>query len=97
VLPRVPLAACLERWAAEQTIEDYQSAAAGHRTRATRRTRLASFPPFLLVQLQRCAPLCALACLRRSARRCGRLPAVPGSPRMGLAPGASPAGRRGAD
>ncbi len=61
MLPRVPLAACLERWAAEQTIEDYHSAAAGHRTRATRRTRLASFPPFLLVQLQRCAPLCALS------------------------------------
>lgn len=56
MLPRVPLAACLERWAGEEAVEGYDSAAAGHRTRALRRSRLASFPPFLLVQLRRRAP-----------------------------------------
>ncbi|KAK9833553.1 hypothetical protein WJX81_005633 [Elliptochloris bilobata] len=53
VLPRVPFGACLERWAEEGTVEDYDSIAAGHKTRALRRTRLATFPPFLLVQLRR--------------------------------------------
>lgn len=55
MLPRVPFAACLARWAEEGSVEDYNSAAAGRKTRALRRTRLASFPPFLLVQLRRCA------------------------------------------
>jgi ubiquitin carboxyl-terminal hydrolase 5/13 len=54
VLPRVPLAACLAKWGADETIEGYKSAAAGGAaTRAARRARLASFPPFLAIQLNR--------------------------------------------
>ena len=54
VLPRVPLSACLAKWAADETVEGYRSAAAGGAAvTATRRQRLASFPPFLAVQLKR--------------------------------------------
>ena len=54
LLPRVPLSACLSKWAADETVEGYRSAAAGGATvTATRRQRLASFPPFLAVQLKR--------------------------------------------
>ena len=54
VLPRVPLSACLSKWAAEETVEGYRSAAAGGAAvTARRQQRLASFPPFLAVQLKR--------------------------------------------
>lgn len=51
VLLRVPFAACLETFAAEQAVEDYMSAAAGRKTTAGKRTRFTSFPPYLLVQI----------------------------------------------
>ncbi|KAI7836344.1 hypothetical protein COHA_009767, partial [Chlorella ohadii] len=53
VRPRVPFSACLEGWGADSIVEDYQSAAAGKKVVATKRTRLTSFPPYLLVQLRR--------------------------------------------
>lgn len=53
MLPSVPFAACLEEWAGEGVVEGYKSAAAGRTTRALSRSRFASFPPFLLVQLRR--------------------------------------------
>lgn len=56
MLPRVPFSSCVERWAADEELGDYYSAALGKRTTATRRSRIASFPPFLMVQLKRCAP-----------------------------------------
>jgi hypothetical protein len=55
VLPRVPFAACVERWAGTEEMGEYFSAALGRRTTGLRRSRIASFPPFLMVQLKRCA------------------------------------------
>jgi hypothetical protein len=55
VLPRVPFAACIEAWGAAEEMGDYHSAYLGRRTTARRASRLASFPPFLMVQLKRCA------------------------------------------
>ena len=54
VLPRVPLAACISKWGADETVDGYKSAAAGGAAvTATRRARFASFPPFLALQLKR--------------------------------------------
>ncbi|GFR49487.1 hypothetical protein Agub_g11426 [Astrephomene gubernaculifera] len=54
VLPRVPFDACLQRFAGTEVVDDYRSAAlGGRRTHATKRTRFASFPPYLLVQINR--------------------------------------------
>ena len=58
MLPRVPLEACIQQWAAAEEV-DYHSAAAGRRTQASKTSRFASFPPFLFVQLRRCRPCCA--------------------------------------
>lgn len=63
MLPRVPFAACVERWAADEEMGDYFSAALGRRTCGLRRSRMASFPPFLMVQLKRCATGNAQPCL----------------------------------
>lgn len=59
MLPRVPLSACLQLWAADDEMGDYYSEVLGRKTKATAHQRLANFPPFLVVQLNRCAP-CAL-------------------------------------
>ena len=54
VLPRVPLAACISKWAADEAVDGYKSAAAGGAAvTAARRARFASFPPFLALQLKR--------------------------------------------
>ncbi|GLC48552.1 hypothetical protein PLESTB_000110300 [Pleodorina starrii] len=54
VLPRVPFDACLQRFSGTEVVDDYRSAAlGGRRTTATKRTRFASFPPYLLVQINR--------------------------------------------
>ena len=55
VLPRVPLGACVAAWGADEEMGDYHSAYLGRRTTARRASRIASFPPFLMVQLKRCA------------------------------------------
>ncbi|GIL53163.1 hypothetical protein Vafri_8845 [Volvox africanus] len=54
VLPRVPFDACLQRFSGTEVVDDYRSAAlGGRRTAATKRTRFATFPPYLLVQINR--------------------------------------------
>lgn len=54
VVPIVPFDACLEKFAAEATLPDYYSPALGAKGRATVTRRLASFPPYLMVHLQKC-------------------------------------------
>ena len=49
---QVPFAACLERLAAAEVLDDYYSAALGRRASATKQTRFASFPPYLVVALK---------------------------------------------
>ena len=56
ILPRVPLSACLERWRADEEVADYYSAAVGGKTTAIKHNRLANFPEYLMIQLNRCAP-----------------------------------------
>ncbi len=54
VIPKVPFAACLERMVGDELVESYESAAlAGRRTTASKRTRFASFPPYLMLALKR--------------------------------------------
>ena len=55
MLPRIPFASCLDSWAGTGEIDGYFSAAVGRRTSGLHRTRLASFPPYLLVQMKRWA------------------------------------------
>jgi ubiquitin carboxyl-terminal hydrolase 5/13 len=55
VVPIVPFDACLEKFAAEATLSDYYSPALGAKGRATVTHRMASFPPYLVVHLQKCA------------------------------------------
>ena len=56
MLPRIPFASCLDSWACTGEIDGYFSAAVGRRTSGLHRTRMASFPPYLLVQMKRWAP-----------------------------------------
>ena len=53
VLPKVPFSACLAKWAGEEVMADYYSAAAGHKTQAKRYNRIANFPPYLMLQINR--------------------------------------------
>jgi ubiquitin carboxyl-terminal hydrolase 5/13 len=54
VIPKVPFEACLKHWAADANIDEYHSAALGRKTgTASRRSRFASFPPYLFIVLQR--------------------------------------------
>lgn len=53
VLPVVPFDACLSKFAAAEVLDDYYSAALKRKTQATKRTRFASYPPYLLIQLKR--------------------------------------------
>lgn len=53
VLPKVPFAACLAKWAGEEVMADYFSAAVGHKTQAKRFSRIANFPPYLMLQMNR--------------------------------------------
>uniref|UniRef100_A0A7R9Y9N6 Ubiquitin carboxyl-terminal hydrolase n=1 Tax=Pinguiococcus pyrenoidosus TaxID=172671 RepID=A0A7R9Y9N6_9STRA len=53
VVPLIPLDACLQAWAAEESVEDVYSALAKKRTRQILTSRLASFPRYLLVKLNR--------------------------------------------
>ena len=50
---QVPFAACLERFAGAEVVDDVLSAATGRRGRATKRIRLSSMPPYLVVALKR--------------------------------------------
>jgi hypothetical protein len=62
VVPRVPLAACLERFSSAAMLEDYYSAALGKKGAATKRTRFATFPPYLLVQVSGLHLCCTCWC-----------------------------------
>ena len=53
VRPIVPFAACLERAAAEEKIEDFFSTALGRKGAATKRTRVRTMPNVLAVQVRR--------------------------------------------
>ncbi len=53
VLPRVPFSACLAKWAGEEVMADYFSAAVGHKTQPKRFSRIANFPPYLMLQMNR--------------------------------------------
>ena len=44
MLPRVPLEACIQQWAAAEDVE-YYSASVGAKTRASKTSRFSSFPP----------------------------------------------------
>lgn len=51
---QVPFDACLSKFAANTIIEDYYSPQLKCHTAAIKTTRLKTFPPFLMVQLNRC-------------------------------------------
>ena len=53
VLPRVPFVSCVDRWASTGELDDYFSASLGRKTMGLKYTRMASFPPYLMVQLKR--------------------------------------------
>lgn len=53
VLPKVPFAACIEKYGAEEEIEDYFSAYLKENTKAKKTTRFTSFPSYLMVHLRR--------------------------------------------
>ena len=53
VLPKVPFSACLGKWAGEEVMGDYYSAAVRHKTQARRFSRIANFPPYLMLQMNR--------------------------------------------
>ena len=53
VLPIVPFSSCLARFSGDEELDDYYSAAAGRKVAANRRSRIATFPPYLVVQLKR--------------------------------------------
>ena len=55
MLPVIPFQAALERYMADEQLPDYFSAAAKARVPATKTVRLHSMPPYLMVQLGRCA------------------------------------------
>lgn len=55
VLPKVPFTACLAKWAGQEVMADYFSAAVGHKTQAKRFSRIANFPPYLMLQMNRSA------------------------------------------
>jgi ubiquitin carboxyl-terminal hydrolase 5/13 len=64
VVPVVPFDACLEKFAAEATLPDYYSPALGGKGRASVAHRLASFPPYLMVHLQKYVPNACVAVLQ---------------------------------
>ncbi|GJP68268.1 hypothetical protein CLOP_g25002 [Closterium sp. NIES-67] len=53
VRPRVPLSACIDRFAAQETIPGFFSTAINGHTTALKTTRFASFPDVLVVQMRK--------------------------------------------
>ncbi|MEW5315258.1 MAG: hypothetical protein WDW38_006701 [Sanguina aurantia] len=54
VVASVPLEACLAMFAGAEVVDDYRSAALGGRKgSATKRSRFSTFPPYLVLQMQR--------------------------------------------
>ncbi|KAJ8680108.1 hypothetical protein QAD02_015895 [Eretmocerus hayati] len=53
VRPRIKLSSCLESFATPESIEQFYSTALNDKTTATKTTRLASFPDYLLIHLKK--------------------------------------------
>lgn len=53
VRPRIPLQACIEHFAAVETVEDFFSTAVQTKSTASKTTRLESFPDYLLLHLKK--------------------------------------------
>lgn len=53
VRPHVPLQSCLNAFFADELVEDFYSSALGRKTNALKRTRLATFPDYLVLQMRR--------------------------------------------
>ena len=53
VRPKIPFAACLERFRAVELVEDFYSTAAQAKTNALKTIRLKTFPDYLFVQLKK--------------------------------------------
>ena len=68
----VPFDACLGTFTADDILEGYESAAAGGPVQGRKTTRFKTFPPYLMVHLQKCAPGCTM--LANLAARCGLIP-----------------------
>lgn len=47
----------MDRWAAGEVVDDVMSAALGRKTAAHVAPRFTSFPPYLMVQIKKCAPM----------------------------------------
>jgi hypothetical protein len=55
VIPTVPFSACVSSFAAEAIISGVESAAAGAKVQGKQTQRFKTFPPYLMVHLQKCA------------------------------------------
>lgn len=64
VIPIVPFEACLATFAAEVILSDYESAAAGSKVHARKTQRFKTFPPYLMIHLQKCTPLLSMHSVR---------------------------------
>ncbi|XP_068633085.1 ubiquitin carboxyl-terminal hydrolase 5 [Battus philenor] len=53
VRPKIPFEACLESFMREETVEQFFSTAVNKKVTATKITRLATFPDYLLIQLKK--------------------------------------------
>jgi ubiquitin carboxyl-terminal hydrolase 5/13 len=53
VRPRVPLSACLEAFAAPETIQDFYSSAIKGKTTAVKTARMGTFPPYLVLHMRK--------------------------------------------
>jgi hypothetical protein len=60
VIPTVPFSACLNSFAAEAIISDVDSAAAGAKVQGKQMQRFKTFPPYLMVHLQKCVTAFAI-------------------------------------
>lgn len=53
VRPKIPMSACIESFAAFETVEDFYSSAIKGKTLAKKSTRLSTFPDYLMVHLKK--------------------------------------------
>ena len=51
----MPFSACLDKWAASELLEGVAGGPGGTKRAVLKQTRFATFPPYLLVQMRRCA------------------------------------------
>jgi ubiquitin carboxyl-terminal hydrolase 5/13 len=53
VHPRLPLSACLEAFAAPETIQDFYSSAIKGKTTTVKTARMGTFPPYLVLHMRK--------------------------------------------